>query len=347
MQVSRGSLYLRGQTWTINYTVGGRRVREAIGTNKKLAEMVLNKRVTEAIEDRWFDKRNVGITPFSEFAETYFRRHVVTLKSVRAERLAVQVWKRQFGNRPLGQITRAELQDWQAWKREGRKPATVNRLLGRLRHMFNKAVEWDLLDRSPMERLRFLPENNARLRYLSIDECNRLLDSCFASHIRAMVTMALHTGMRRGEILNLTWQDIDLDSGSITIRDSKNGQPRHIPMDSTVRDLLSGYIPTSGSSHVFSCASGGRRSTVQRAFRNARIRAGMPDLHFHDLRHTFASHWVMSGGDLYVLKDILGHKSIVMTQRYAHLSPAFKRTMVDRMEKMWERAETPQDPSSR
>jgi integrase len=91
-------------------------------------------------------------------------------------------------------------------------------------------------------------------------------------------------------------------------------------------------------SHVFPSAWGGRLSTVQKAFRNARIRAGMPDLHFHNLRHTFASHWVMGGGDLYVLKDILGHKSIVMTQRYAHLSPAYKRTMVDRMEKMWEKA---------
>jgi integrase len=258
------------------------------------------------------------------------------LKSARGERLAIQVWKREFGNRPLGQITRAELQDWQALKRQKNKPATVNRLMGRLRHALNKAVEWDLLDESPMERLKFLPENNVRLHYLSMDQCNNLLEACFASHIRAMVTIALHTGMRRGEILNLEEQDIDFGSGSITIRDSKNGQPRHVPMDSTVRDLLSGYIPTAGSKHVFPTASGVRRSTVQKAFRNARIRAGMLHLHFHDLRHTFASHWVMSGGDLYVLRDILGHKSIQMTQRYAHLSPTYKRAMVDRMEKMWE-----------
>jgi integrase len=109
-------------------------------------------------------------------------------------------------------------------------------------------------------------------------------------------------------------------------------------MDSTVRDLLSGYTPRPGAIHVFPSASGGRLDTVQKAFRNARTRAAMPDLHFHDLRHTFASHWVMNGGDLYILKDILGHKSIAMTQRYAHLSPAYKRTMVDRMEKMWEKS---------
>lgn len=129
MQVSQGSVYLRGATWTINYTVGGRRVREAIGPSKKLAEMVLKKRVTEAIENRWFDKRNVGFTPFSEFAETYITRHIALLKSPKTERVRVLFWKREFGNRPIGQITRAELQDWQARKRLKNKPATVNRIM--------------------------------------------------------------------------------------------------------------------------------------------------------------------------------------------------------------------------
>jgi integrase len=342
MSVSSGTLYQRGKTWTINYTMSGRRVREAIGPSRKLAEMVLKKRVTEAIEGRWFDKRNIGLTSFSEFAEIYLTRHISLLKSTKTERDRVLFWKREFGTRPLGQITRAELQDWQARKRQINKPATVNRIMCRLRHMFNKAVEWELLDKSPMERLKFLPENNARLRYLSMEECKRLLDACVIPHMRALATLALHTGMRRGEILNLRFDDIDFASGHIIIRDSKNGQPRHIPMDSTVRELLSGYIPTSGSSHVFPSASGGRLSTVQKAFRNARTRAGMPGLHFHDLRHTFASQWMMSGGDLYVLKEILGHKSITMTQRYAHLSPAFKQAMVDRMEQMWAKpGETP------
>jgi integrase len=335
MEVSRGSIYLRGKTWTINYTVGGRRVREAIGASRKLAEMVLKKRVTEAIENRWFDKRNVGTTPFSELADIYIGRHVALLKSPKTERVRVLFWKREFGNRPIGQITRAELQDWQARKRQTNKPATVNRIMCRLRNMFNKAVEWELLDQSPMERLKFLPENNARLRYLSIEECNELLDACITPNIRGMVTLALHTGMRLGEILNLQRGDLDFASGHIVIRDSKNGEPRHVPMDSTVRRLLSGYISTSASSHPFPNASGGRLSTVQKAFRNARIRAGMPDLHFHDLRHTFASQWMMAGGDLYVLKAILGHKSIAMTQRYAHLSPGYKKAMVERMEQMW------------
>jgi len=86
----------------------------------------------------------------------------------------------------------------------------------------------------PDARMKFLRENNARTRYLSVDECHRLIDSCMAPHIRAIVTVALHTGMRLGEILNLRWQDLDFSSGFILVRDSKNGQARQVPMDSII-----------------------------------------------------------------------------------------------------------------
>jgi integrase len=335
MQVSRRSVYLRGKTWTIGYIVGGRRFREAIGTNRQIAEAMLKKRIVEAIEGRHFNVRNEGRIPFSEFAATYTERCISILKSAKTERDRVQFWIREFGNQPIGQITRAELQDWQARKRQTCKPATVNRVACRLRHMFNRAVDWELLDQSPMRGIKFLPENNARLRYLSREECDRLVESCIAPHIRAIVTVALHTGMRSGEIRSLQWRDLDFDSGFIIIRDSKNGEPRHVPMDSSVVNLFRNYPRTPGSELVFTNAAGSRLEWVQHGFRKALARAGISDLHFHDLRHTFASFWMTRGGELYALKDILGHKTIAMTQRYAHLSPAYKRAMVDRMEQIW------------
>jgi integrase len=141
--------------------------------------------------------------------------------------------------------------------------------------------------------------------------------------------------MRSGEIRSLQWRDLDFDSGFIIIRDSKNGEPRHVPMDSTVVDLFRNYPRTPGSQFVFTNAAGERLGWVQHAYRRALARAGLSDLHFHDLRHTFASQSMMAGGELYSLRDILGHKTIAMTQRYAHLSPAYKRAMVDRMEQIW------------
>ena len=100
-------------------------------------------------------------------------------------------------------------------------------------------------------------------------------------------------------------------------------------------ELFRNYPPTADSDFVFTNSAGGRLGWLQHGFRKALVRAGLTDLHFHDLRHTFASQWMMAGGDLYALKDILGHKSISMTQRYAHLSPAYRRSMVDRMEQIW------------
>ena len=335
MQVSRGTVYLRGKSWTIGYSVGHVRFREAIGTNRQMAEAMLKKRIVEAIEGQHFNVRNEGRISFSQFAATYIERCISVLKSAKTERDRVNFWVREFGNRPIGQITLAELQDWQARKRQINKPATVNRILCRLRHLLNKAVEWQLLSESPMRRLKFLRENNARLRYLSLEECDRLITACIAPHLKAIVTVALHTGMRSGEIRNLNWRDLDFDSGFLIIRDSKNGESRHVPMDSTVVDLFRNYPRTPGSDLVFTNAAGGRIGWLQHGFRKALGRVGITDLHFHDLRHTFASQWMMAGGELYALKDILGHKTIAMTQRYAHLSPAYKRAMVDRMELIW------------
>jgi len=141
MQVSRGSVYLRNGIWTIGFTCGGKRVREAVGTNRQMAEAVLKKRIVEAIEGRHFNMRKEGRIPFSECAQTYIPRCIAALKSARGERDRVNVWVREFGNRAIGQITQVELQDWQARKRQSNKPATVNRMLCRLRHMLNKAVE--------------------------------------------------------------------------------------------------------------------------------------------------------------------------------------------------------------
>ncbi len=344
-RVSRGSVYLRACQWTIGFCVDGRRYREAVGGSKKLAEMVLRKRITDAIEGRYFNARKVCRVSFADFAEIYLERATALLKSPKTERVRVKFWVREFGNRLLSEITRAEIEAWQRDRLQRNKPSTVNRYLCRLRHMLNKAVEWEITEANPMKGIKF-PREQARQRYLSLEECERLLEACIAPHIKAIATVALHTGMRLGEILNLQWPDLDFATGMLIIRDSKNGEPRHVPMDSKVRELLSGYIPTSGSGYVFPSGSGGRLSTVQKAFGNARARAGLTDLHFHDLRHTFASQWMMHGGDLYALKEILGHKSITMTQRYAHLSPAHKQALVRQIENIWAKPAGEPEPAA-
>src|SRR5437899_5742239 len=343
--MGNGTIYKRGNSWCVGFTVNGRRVRETVGPNKKIAQKVLSLRMTQVLENRYFPpNRQVGRMPFNEFVQMYLERVVSLMKSIRTERNRVKRWVKDLGMRPIGQITRAQIESWRREKMSRCKPATINRDLSRLRHMLNIAVEWELLEESPMQGMKFLRENNARTRYLSVGECHRLIDSCMAPHIRAIVTVALHTGMRLGENLNLRWQDLDFSSGFILVQDSKNGQARQVPMDSMISTLLRSWPRLSGL--VFtSVLTGGRIVDVRTGFLNACKRAGLTDLHFHDLRHTFASQFVMAGGDLYILKEILGHKSITMSQRYAHLSPTYKIKAIDRMNTLWA-GTTPQTSTS-
>ena len=338
--MGNGTIYRRGHSWCVGFTVNGRRVRETVGPNKKIAQKVLSLRMTQVLEDRYFPpNRQLGRMPFKDFAQMYLERAGPLLKSIRTERNRVLAWAREFGSRPLGQITRAEIEAWRREKMMKCRPATINRDLSRLRRMFSLAIEWDLLEESPMTGIRFLRENNARTRYLSLEESIRLIANCIAPHIRALVTVALHSGMRLGEILNLRWHDLDFASGFILVRDSKNGESRHVAHDATLSALFRAYPRRLGADLVFSSSSGGRIVDVRTGFLNACKRAGLTDLHFHDLRHTFASQFVMAGGDLYILKEILGHKSITMTQRYAHLSPSYKIKAIDRMNTLWAGAE--------
>jgi integrase len=122
--------------------------------------------------------------------------------------------------------------------------------------------------------IRFLPENNARLRYLSLEECALLIESCKAPHLRAIVTIALHAEMRSGEIRSLQWRDLDFDTGFLIVRDSKNGETRHVPMDSIIVALLRNWPRTEGSEFVFTNAAGGRIEWLQHGFRAA---LGTPD----------------------------------------------------------------------
>ncbi len=158
------------------------------------------------------------------------------------------------------------------------------------------------------------------------------------NHLKPIVITALHTGMRRGEILKLTWDDVDIQHGFITLTDTKNGDGREIPIDNTLRETLNRlprlFVETGGQKELvpyvfYDPKSLKRYKSIKRSFHTALKNAGIKDFRFHDCRHTFASQLVMSGVDLTTVKELLGHKDIKMTLRYAHLAPAHKRKAVN------------------
>jgi integrase len=202
-----------------------------------------------------------------------------------------------------------------------------NRHVACLKHMITKAVEWEMAPEQTLNRIRKvkqLAEHNRRLRYLSVEECQILINVC-VPHLKPIVVMALNTGMRKEEMLSLRWdKHVDLKHGFILLDTTKSGERREIPINETLQQTLQALVRRVHSPYVFTDANGKRFPDVKRTFHSACQRAGIKDFRFHDLRHTFASHLVMAGVDLPTVKELLGHKTLSMTLRYAHLAPSHK-----------------------
>jgi integrase len=198
-----------------------------------------------------------------------------------------------------------------------------------VRHAFNLAErEWEWCRENPMRKVSMEPVHNQHDRWLTPQEEAGLL-TVAPAWLREVIVFALNTGMRQGEILSLQWRDVDFTRGTLVVMKSKNRERRTLPLNNTVYALLAGKQAAYGQSDglVFTTSAGTplKARYVVRAFSNARNRAGMPDFRFHDLRHTFATRLAQKGVDLYKIQRLLGHKTGVMTQRYAHHSPEILR----------------------
>jgi integrase len=208
--------------------------------------------------------------------------------------------------------------------------ATVNRALALLRHLLRLAhEEWELLDAVP--RIRMEREAEGRLRWLTPEEATRLLDACRKSrngHLIDLVEFALFTGMRRGEVLGLTWERVDRARGVVLLDVTKSGKRREVPLNSRA-DAVLARRGSKSSGLVFGTW---RWDNFRTAWENAVERSKLADFHFHDLRHTFASWAVQRGASLQEVKDPLGHRSLAMTLRYGHLAPEHLRTAVARLD---------------
>jgi integrase len=237
-----------------------------------------------------------------------------------------------FGWKRLSEITSWDVEQYRLNRKKQAQPATVNRELALLRHMFNLAIEWGKAEKNPVStRNHFFKEPNHRIRVLSPEEEHQLmtaLDKPTRQHVKAITSVALHTGMRLGELLRLRWKDVDFATGYIAVNQTKSGELRGIPMNRVVREMLQSLPRMSGS--VFGSPFNDQPvKSIRTAFERALREAGIESFRFHDLRHTAASRMVMSGVDLVTVKEILGHKDIKMTLRYAHPTPESKRKAVE------------------
>jgi integrase len=259
-------------------------------------------------------------------------------------------WKKQLGSFAVGKITSFHisqklqlLSEQINYRGNVASPATLNRYRGSLSCVFKAACnDWGMIKESPVPKVRKRKEPRGRIRFLSLDEKERLLQVCLTStspFLYYIVVLALATGMRRGEILNLQWKDIDLEKGKAILHETKNGERRTVSLTGHALSILREYANRPCqvcSAYVFPSTFGSKSIQIRSAWESAAKLAHLPDFHFHDLRHTFASYLAMNGATLAEIAEALGHKTLVMVKRYAHLTEEHTRSVIEKMnEKMF------------
>ena len=330
-----------GKPWCIAYTgVDGKLRREKTDApTKELAKKLLAKRIVEVTE-----AKIAGVTvdrpvvTFTEFVKEY-TRHIEakkTVASIARDKEIIERLKKTFGDARMKDVTTGMVQRYMDdrmhdtyGKGHPYRPATINREIICLSAISREAVKRDHVVKNPVRGVKLLKEDNKIVRYLSDDEERRLMAAC-TPNLKPIVVFALNTGMRKGEILNLEWDDVDLEQRLIRVRNTKSKRTRYIPINTTLKTVLAGLAKYEGCPHVFTNPDTRTRWCDQKiAWRYTIRRAKVTKFRFHDLRHTFASRLVQAGVPLQAVQELLGHATIEMTMRYAHLAPDDLRKAVE------------------
>jgi len=273
-------------------------------------------------------------------------------------------------NRPLDEINTWAVEKWRGERlKDGIKPATVNRDITTLKAALSKAVDWDVIDKNPLAKLRRVKtDNQGKVRYLNPEEEKRLraaldtreerirnerasanewraargyelyrdlIGQALVDHLKPLVLLALNTGMRRGELFQLCWENVSFSKGTLTIEgaDAKSGRTRHIPLNKDALQVLKDWRGDNKkpTGLVFPSHTGKPLDNVKKAWENLLFDAKIKNFRWHDMRHHFASKLVMAGVDLNTVRELLGHSDYTMTLRYAHLAPEHKKEAVERI----------------
>ena len=316
-------------TWLFSFRMNGERVYGSTGeTDKQKAMEIFTRRYQEYLEGKWQQGPGIALGKMIEKYLEWSRVNHTPRTHQSYLVVAGMVLKHFPDSRRLSAITAREVEEYKCKRKDqvvikkGRQltGATVNRDLTFLQGMFTKAQQWGFIQQSPFQNrtIRKFKEERKPERYLSAQERGALFSAC-SDKLHPIVFFALATGMRRGEIINLEWKNVNLDRRMLTVEHTKSHRTRAIPLSEKVLEMLK-RLPKRGS-FVFSHEDGrqwggmGIRSVFDRAVK----RAGIQRISFHDLRHNFAIGFLESSQNanaIYDLKKILGHSSLNTTQRY-------------------------------
>ncbi len=307
-------------------------------------------RNTESViqENRYFKTTESRKHTLSDMIDRYIDNVLPSKKDHKRQKAQYEWWNKQLGDYTLGDITPSLISEARDKLSGKRAPATVVRYLSALSHAFTIAInEWEWIEDNPVRRVRKPKEPRGRVRFLSDDEQlqdgtviygerTRLLGACARSSNDALYTivvLALSTGMRQGEIMNLRWSDIDLKQARIILHDTKNGERRVVPLYGHSLDQLKqlSKVRNLKTDLLFPGKKITKPVFIRTPWKNAVEAAGIENFRFHDLRHSAASYLAMNGASMVEIADVLGHKTLSMVKRYAHLSEAHTASVVAAM----------------
>lgn len=254
-----------------------------------------------------------------------------------------------FDDKRLNEISSFDLERLKTdLLKHGLAPATVKHILVIFRQIFNKAILWGMYKgENPIKGVKMPTVQNQRQRFLSHEEADQLLAelSGTSRQLHDMTLLSLHCGLRAGEIFNIKGQDLDFENELINISDPKNKESRKAYMTKAVKEMLLEHVPISPDEYIFKDRNGNKINAVSKSFHGAIERLGFNKgvtdrrqrITFHSLRHTFASWLALQGEPILTIKELLGHKSLAMTTKYAHLMPDQKRKATLNLEKAFKR----------
>lgn len=315
-QVKRG--------WKADFWLGTHRIRKTFPI-KKLAQDFESIKKADYLKGKFIPSSERDRTPFSKFIDEYFTLHAsVNMVNAKNEFYRLKSFNKFFGDTAVSEITPKEIQKWKADLASRVKPSTFNRSLTALKGAFNTAIEWGKIKENPAQKITKLREDDPKTRYLTENEIDQLL-KCASPKLCDFLVFAMNTGLRKTNVIQLNWEDIDFHNNIIKVIKTKSGKSVDIPINKVVSELLDRLRPSSNhpTGRVFDTTN------LRREWERARRLAGIPPVRLHDMRHTFCSHLAMKGIDLLTISKLTGHADMKMTMRYAHLSPNHKLIAVN------------------
>ena len=341
----------QGKKYIVKVSYHGRSITKSIPNSLEVAREIEAKIKQELISGDYYDrsKQAKQEIKYSDFMEDKYFPYAKEKRSYKDE---VGLWKNWIkdiiGNKKIINISSFDIEKIKKTMSAANKaPRTINYALAVVRHSLNKARDWGLFAKeNPVDRVKKPTINNKRTRFLTYEEAEMLLNKLQRTNkqLYEMAFLSLYTGMRAGEIFNLKWQDVDFKNGIIYIRDPKNKADRVAYMTADIKEMLDSKFNKKAQQddYIFKGVKGKKITEISKTFAITVNRLGLNDgitdkrnkVVFHTLRHTFASWLAIQGTPIYTIKELMGHKSLAMTERYSHLAPDTKREAIKKLKQI-------------